>query len=464
MMTNFIFLGLVGILIAVIVTLVNANSTPTETTGGGGGGGDGENPPEVDTLQLTIDKDTFDPQTESLSFVVVTSSSASGLTVDLPTPFSVTLICETLTNSIDQAIYFFDEENKTSRGTYETTIDFSSISIPENATSLSFYAFFTPEIRSYSIVVEITDTPVEEDEYILELVIPGTLAGSPITSGVRLTKNGVLTDITSPFSVAVYDETNTAHNLLFILTESDKVSTGVYNISHTFEEGTFELQASVGILSSAILTKTFSLPVYTLQVVVNGTDADTDLVVGVRTFVNDTLTDYPGTFTIEVQDDDTGSYFFEVTDANRDSVGYYTTTFSFGPQTYTLKAVLGNLSSPVLTVTFTPSAPSSFLTLLVGNLNSVQNLSGPVTFAMDNSETEGGAGVDLPEPFEAEVYTGGETLLFIFTEADKVLGNNGRYEKTYEPTSGEYDFQVFLRKGLPGEISSPNVPVTFIGL
>jgi hypothetical protein len=357
-----IVLGLILVAFGLLFTvLVTTKSTPVAE--GGGGGGDGGDASVVDLLQLTVDKATFDPATETLTFTLVSSSSVSGLTVDLSAPFSVELICDTL-NSVDQTIYTFTEEDKTVRGTYVKSIDFSTITLPESATELSFSASLNSELQTATINVDISITP-------------------PIPQ-----------------------------------------------------------------------------PEYTLEVVVNGTDADTDLVVGVRTKINGTLTDYPGTFTIEIQDRDTMSYFFEVTQADKDSTGYYTTTFSFGAETYNLKAVIGDLSSPVLTVTFTPSGPSSFLTLLVGNLASTQNF-GPTNFALDNSLTEGGSGVDLDEPFEAEVFDT-DTLLFSFTHADKVLGNNGRYEKSYDIATGTYSLKVYLRKGLSGEISSPPVSVTFI--
>jgi hypothetical protein len=116
----------------------------------------------------------------------VSSNSASGSTVDLSAPFSVDLICDTL-NSVDQTIYTFTAEDKTATGTYIVLIDFSSITIPESATELSFSASFNSEIQSGTVTVDITSTPPVV--YTLEVVVNGTEAETDLVVGVRTKVN-----------------------------------------------------------------------------------------------------------------------------------------------------------------------------------------------------------------------------------------------------------------------------------
>ena len=148
------------------------------------------------------------------------------------------------------------------------------------------------------------------------------------------------------------------------------------------------------------------------------------------------------------------------------STGYYTTTFNFGAQTYNLKAVVGELTSPVLSVTFTSTTPPLFLSLLAGDLSNSMFASN-MPFYLYNAESEGGNLSDIPAPFAAEVWNtvgDNQSLWFTFTEEDKVSGPGvvGRYEKTYFPSPGSYVLKVFIGKETAGEISSTPYAVTFL--
>ena len=112
--------------------------------------------------------------------------------------------------------------------------------------------------------------------------------------------------------------------------------------------------------------------------------------------------------------------------------------------------------------------PPTFLRLVVGNSNaSPQGTQRQIIFTLINSTSAGNDGVlvDLQEPFQATVFNElTNTELFSFTQDNKVAGFQmfGTYRVNFQPQPGfYYNFKVYLRKGLPTEISSPVVRIFF---